>query len=76
MRGLSRAITARGAFKLYVGAAEVDARLRLYGTTRLEAGQEAFARITTSAPVVLDVGDRFVVRESGRRGNRRRRSRA
>ena len=66
VRGLSRAITARGAFKLYVGAAEVDARLRLYGTTRLEAGEEAFARITTSAPVVLDVGDRFVVRESGR----------
>ncbi len=66
VRGLSRAITARGAFKLYVGAAEVDARLRLYGITRLEAGQEAFARITTSVPVVLDVGDRFVVRESGR----------
>jgi len=66
VRGLSRAITARGAFKLYVGAAEVDARLRLYGVTRLEASQEAFARITTSGPVVLDVGDRFVVRESGR----------
>ena len=35
---LSRAITARGAFKLYAGAAEGDARLRLYGTTRLEPG--------------------------------------
>lgn len=66
VRGLARAITARGAFKLHVGAAEVDARLRLYGTTRLEAGDDAFVRITASAPVVLDVGDRFVLRETGR----------
>ncbi len=49
-----------------MGTAEVDARLRLYGTTKLEAGDEAFVRITASAPVVLDVGDRFVLRETGR----------
>ncbi|MGZ8641980.1 MAG: selenocysteine-specific translation elongation factor [Actinomycetota bacterium] len=67
VRGLTRAVTARGAFKLHVGTAEVDARLRLYGTTKLEAGDEAFVRITASAPVVLDVGDRFVLREAGRR---------
>ena len=67
VRGRSRAVTSRGAFKLYVGAAEVDARLRFYGTTRLEPGGEAFARITAAAPVVLDVGDRFVLREAGRR---------
>jgi selenocysteine-specific elongation factor len=66
VRGLTRAVTTRGAFKLHVGAAEVDARLRLYGTTKLEAGDEAFVRITSSAPVVLDVGDRFVLRETGR----------
>jgi selenocysteine-specific elongation factor len=66
VRGLARAVTARGAFKLHVGTAEVDARLRLYGSARLEAGDEAFARITASAPVVLDVGDRFVLRETGR----------
>ncbi len=66
VRGLTRAVTARGAFKLHVGAAEVDARLRLYGTSKLEAGDEAFVRITSSEPVVLDVGDRFVLRESGR----------
>ena len=67
VRGLARAVTARGAFKLHVGTAEVDARLRLYGTTKLEAGNEAFVRITASAAVVLDVGDRFVLREAGRR---------
>ena len=67
VRGLSHAITARGAFKLYAGAAETDARLRLYGTTSLEPGDEAFVRIRTSQPLVLDVGDRFVIREAGRR---------
>jgi selenocysteine-specific elongation factor len=66
VRGLTRAVTARGAFKLHVGAAEVDARLRIYGTTKLEADDEAFVRITSSAPLVLDVGDRFVLRETGR----------
>jgi selenocysteine-specific elongation factor len=63
--GRSRAVTARGAFKLYVGAAEVDARVRFYGTTKLEPGAEAFVRITATTPLVLDVGDRFVVREAG-----------
>jgi selenocysteine-specific elongation factor len=66
VRGLSHAITARGAFKLYAGAAETDARIRLYGTTSLEPGDEAFGRIRTSHPLVLDVGDRFVIREAGR----------
>ena len=67
VRGRSRAVTSRGAFKLYVGATEVDARLRFYGSTKLAPGEEAFARITAAAPVVLDVGDRFVLREAGRR---------
>ncbi|HEY7400909.1 MAG TPA: selenocysteine-specific translation elongation factor [Actinomycetota bacterium] len=67
VRGLAHAITSRGAFKVYAGAAEADARLRLYGASRLENGEEAFARIRPSRPLVLDVGDRFVLREAGRR---------
>jgi selenocysteine-specific elongation factor len=67
VRGIDRAVTARGAFKLYAGSAERDARIRLYGTARLEAGGTAFARIRLSRPLVLDFGDRFVLREAGRR---------
>jgi selenocysteine-specific elongation factor len=67
VRGLGHAITSRGAYKLYAGAAEADAKLRLYETTKLEAGEESFARIRSSLPLVLDVGDRFVLREAGRR---------
>jgi selenocysteine-specific elongation factor len=67
VRGLDHPITARGAYKLHVGSAERDARLRLYGERELTGGGEAFARITLRRPVVVDLGDSFVLREAGRR---------
>ncbi len=67
VRGLAHAITGRGAFKLYAGAAEADAKLRLLGRTSLEPNDEAFVRIRLARPLVLDVFDRFVLREAGRR---------
>jgi selenocysteine-specific elongation factor len=66
VRGLAHPITGRGAFKVYVGATEADAHLRIFGGSRVEAGDEAYVRITTNRPLVLDVFDRFVLRESGR----------
>ncbi|GIU99844.1 MAG: selenocysteine-specific translation elongation factor [Actinomycetota bacterium] len=66
VRGLAHPLTARGAYKLHAGSAERDARLRLYGVG--EVGPEgALARIVLSSPIVLAVGDRFVLRETGRR---------
>ncbi|MBI2239118.1 MAG: SelB C-terminal domain-containing protein, partial [Actinobacteria bacterium] len=67
VRGLDHPLTARGAYKLYAGSAERDARIRFYGTTQLTESGSAFARIRLSAPLVLDVFDRFVLREAGRR---------
>jgi selenocysteine-specific elongation factor len=67
VRGLGHALTDRGAYKLYAGSAEREARVRLYGTKALEPGAEAFVRVTLTRPAVLDVGDRFVLREAGRR---------
>ncbi|HXF72253.1 MAG TPA: selenocysteine-specific translation elongation factor [Actinomycetota bacterium] len=67
VRGLAHPLTARGAYKLYAGSAERDARLRLYDVPEVRRGEEAFARIHLSAPLVLDVHDRFVLREVGRR---------
>jgi selenocysteine-specific elongation factor len=67
VRGLEHPLTARGAYKLYIGTAERDARFRLYGGSELRPGREAFARITLSRPVVAEPGDRFVLREAGRR---------
>jgi selenocysteine-specific elongation factor len=66
VRGLTHALTSRGAFTFHAGAAERDATLHLYGTTSVPL-EGAFARIRLSAPLVLDVHDRFVLRESGRR---------
>jgi selenocysteine-specific elongation factor len=67
VRGLPHPLTARGAYKLYVGSAERDARIHLYGTGEVEDGEGVFARVQLSAPVVLDAFDRFVLREVGRR---------
>ncbi|MGH2683703.1 MAG: selenocysteine-specific translation elongation factor [Actinomycetota bacterium] len=67
VRSLHHPLTTRGAYKLYVGTAERDARLRLYETSELRPGGEAFVRISLSQPIVAEPGDRFVLREAGRR---------
>jgi selenocysteine-specific elongation factor len=67
IRGLDHPLTARGAYKLYAGSAERDARLRFYGRGRIDSHQGALARVRVSGPLVLDVHDRFVLREAGRR---------
>ncbi len=61
VRGLARRISARGAFKVHTGAGEADARLRIY------SDDPTYARITVSRPLTLDVFDRFVLRDAGRR---------
>ncbi|MEP7060335.1 MAG: selenocysteine-specific translation elongation factor [Actinomycetota bacterium] len=70
VRGLGHPITPRGAYKLYAGSAEVDARLRVYGTPPSpgEPGDTpAYVRLRLSRALPLAPGDRFVLRESGRR---------
>jgi selenocysteine-specific elongation factor len=67
VRGIEHGVTARGAYKLYAGSAERDARLRLYDRAELRPGETALTRIRLSRPIVVDVGDRFVLREAGRR---------
>lgn len=67
VRGLAHPLTSRGAYKFYAGAAERDARIRLYGIPELRAGDKAFVRVSLSRPLVLDFRDNFVLREAGRR---------
>jgi selenocysteine-specific elongation factor len=67
VRSFDEPLTARGAYKVYLGSAERDARLRLYGTGRFEPGGEGYARLRLSRPLVAAFGDRFVLREAGRR---------
>ena len=67
VRGLTTALSARGAFKVHAGAAEADTRVRFLAGSRLEPGGSVFARLRTSHPLVLAVGDHLVLREAGRR---------
>ena len=66
VRGLRHDVGPRGAYKVYAGTTEVDARIRVYGGGPIAPGDDAFVRIHTSSPLTLDVFDRFVVREAGR----------
>ncbi|HEX2090529.1 MAG TPA: selenocysteine-specific translation elongation factor [Actinomycetota bacterium] len=66
VRGLDHPVTTRGAFKFYAGSAERDARIRLFGRSELRPGDQSYARVTLSRPVVLDFKDSFVLREAGR----------
>jgi selenocysteine-specific elongation factor len=66
VRGLTHSLSPRGAFTFHAGAAERSATIRLYGASTVP-DNGAFARIRLSSPLVLDVHDRFVLRESGRR---------
>ncbi|MDQ3752414.1 MAG: selenocysteine-specific translation elongation factor [Actinomycetota bacterium] len=61
-----RGLMEKGSHLLYAGSAEVPVRLRLYGSERLEPGQEGFAHLTLRDPLPVGRGDRFVVRDAGR----------
>lgn len=48
--------------KLFLGAAEVMARVRLLGIQECEPGGEAFLQLMLQTPVVALRGDRFIIR--------------
>ncbi len=50
------------AVKLFVGAAELQARVRLIGSEKIEPGQTGWLQLATSAPVAVTRGDRFILR--------------
>lgn len=53
----------KGTFKFYIGSAEIDARLRFVG----EATPPDLALISLAQETVIDLGDRFILRDAGRR---------
>jgi selenocysteine-specific elongation factor len=50
------------AVKLFVGAAELQARVRLLGSEKIEPGQSGWLQLATTEPVVVTRGDRFILR--------------
>ena len=53
----------KGTFKFYIGSAEIDARLRFVG----ETNNPDLALISLAEETVIDLGDRFILRDAGRR---------
>ncbi len=48
--------------KLFLGASETTARVRLLGSQGLKQGLQAFIQLRTDHPVVASKGDRFILR--------------
>ena len=63
---LDHAVSRRGAYVVYVGSAEIPARMRVLGTEALDPGAHDAVRLHLATDVPLLPGDRFVLRESGR----------
>ena len=65
--GEAHELTARGAHLLYVGSAETPVRISMLGDEqRIRGGRSTVAQLYARDPLVLQRGDRFVLRDAGR----------
>lgn len=63
---LDHEVSRRGAFFAYIGSGEFPVRLRVLGSERIAPGGSGLVRLHLATPLPLVLGDRFVLRESGR----------
>jgi len=59
---VSQALEHNTTVKLFIGAAEKTARIRLLGTEKLPPGEEAFLQLELESPVVAVRGDHYILR--------------
>jgi selenocysteine-specific elongation factor len=64
--GAPAPLRGRGAYLLYAGAAETPARLQPLDATELRPGGDGLVRLHLERPLVLDVFEPVVLRDSGR----------
>ena len=65
--GRAHELTARGSHLLYVGSAETPVRISLLDNEQgLGSGQSSVVQLQARDPLVLQRGDRFVLRDAGR----------
>ena len=65
--GHAHELTARGSHLLYLGSAETPVRVKLLDGDKLVSGESGFAQLTLRDPLPIARGDRFVVRDAGRK---------
>ncbi|MBU3688846.1 MAG: selenocysteine-specific translation elongation factor [Acidimicrobiales bacterium mtb01] len=66
LASLDHDVTRRGAYTMHVGSDEMPVRLRVLGDESIRPGSLGFIRLHLAEPRPLLMGDRFVIRESGR----------
>ena len=62
LRDVSQPLRHNTEVKLFVGAAELLARVRLLGSDELLPGQEGWIQLETKQPVLVVRGDRYIIR--------------
>ena len=63
---LTHVVSRRGAYFAYIGSGEHPVRLRVLGPESIGPGSTGLVRLHLTTPLPLVMGDRFVLRESGR----------
>jgi selenocysteine-specific elongation factor len=66
LAGASAPLRGRGAYLVYAGAAETAARLQPLDAAEVRPGGDALVRLHLERPMVLDVFEPLVLRDSGR----------
>jgi selenocysteine-specific elongation factor len=66
LAGAPAPLRGRGAYLVYAGAAEAAARLQPLDATEIPPGTDALVRLHLERPLVLDVFEPVVLRDSGR----------
>jgi len=66
LESLDHQVSRRGAHVAYIGSGEHPVRLRILGPDALGPGETGSVRLFFDHPIPLMLGDRFVLRESGR----------
>ena len=66
LASLDHPVTRRGAYVAYIGSGEHAVRLRVLGPAAIEPGRTGLVRLHLPLRLPLCMGDRFILRESGR----------
>jgi selenocysteine-specific elongation factor len=66
LTSLDHEVSRRGAYMAYIGSGEWPVKVRILGDRAIVPGETGRVRVHLQAPLPLVMGDRFVLRESGR----------
>jgi selenocysteine-specific elongation factor len=66
LRGVTHEVRRRGAYKIHLGSGEHAVAVRVLGAEAIQPGDGGLVRVHLPVGLPLVMGDRFVLRESGR----------